>query len=87
MCLILKVSGPVSSKMALKKSVKLWDSLSLCVKHEASIVKWVFRSEGWSLILLCCLFSTLSAVFQTLVGCLSERASRRRLALVSFIAF
>ena len=33
----------------------------------------------------CCLFNILSAVSQTVSGCLSESALRRKLALVSLI--
>ena len=86
-CLILKVSSSVSSEIVFKKSRKSWDPLSLGAKCDRSVVKSVLRSEGWSLIWLCCLFSVLSTVFQTSIGCLSERALQRKLALVSFITF
>ena len=45
----------------IKKSVKSGSKLSLCVKRDASEGKWVFKSEGWSLIQWCCLFSILSS--------------------------
>ena len=81
MCLILKVSSSVSSEMVLKKSVKSWGSLSLCVKRDASVVKWVFRSYDYTV------FLVFYPVFQTLADCLSERALRRKLVSISFITF
>ena len=48
-CLILKVSSSVSSKMVLKKSVKLLSWLSLCVKRDVSVVNKYLdrRDEAW----------------------------------------